>query len=127
MDSLPAELLEKIFGYLNWQDLELIEPTCQRWSAIIASRFFEPRLAAQSEPIRRALRAYGWERPGGKNEAALVKLLYGKVFHELPRRWRGEGGGGSGGGSGSGGSGGASGGVSVGPSLSPEVVLGEYE
>jgi hypothetical protein len=121
MDSLPAELLEKIFGFLNWQDLELIEPTCQRWSAIIASRFFEPRLAAQSEPFRRALRAYGWERPpGGKNEAALVKLLYGKVFHELPRRWRGEGGGG-------GGSGGASGGVSVGPSLSPEVVLGEYE
>ncbi len=125
MDSLPAELLEKIFGYLNWPDLELIEPTCQRWSAIIASRFFEPRLAAQSEPIRRALRAYRWERPpGGKNEAALVKMLYGKVFHELPRRWRG-GGGGSGGSSG-GGSGGG-GGASGGPSLSPEVVLGEYE
>ncbi len=126
MDSLPAELLEKIFGYLNWPDLELIEPTCQRWSAIIALRFFEPRLAAQSEPIRRALRAYGWERPGGKNEAALVKLLYGKVFHELPRRWRGGASGGSGGGGSGGGSGGG-GGASGGPSLSPEVVLGEYE
>ncbi len=110
MDSLPVELLEKIFRELDWNTLERIEPTCRRWSSIIALRFFQPRLAAQTASVRRRLRSYGW-RPGDDDNLPpdLVKQLYMKVFHELPRRWRG----------------GAD--DDSRPALSPEVTLGEYE
>jgi F-box-like len=107
MESLPAEILEKIFSYLDLKSLELLVPTCQRWSDIIALRFYQPALAAQSAAVRRQLAAGGWQA-AGKNSPALIRRLYRKVFHELPRRWRGVEGGHL-------------------SSVGPEIILGEYE
>ena len=107
MENLPAELIEKIFRYLDLKSLEYLEPTCRRWSEIIALRFYQPALAAQSSAVRRQLAAYGW-RPAGKNTSALIKRLYGTVMDELPGCWRGAEG-------------------ATRPTVGPEVTLGEYE
>ena len=33
--KLPNEILEEIFNYMEWSNLEVVSQVCQKWNAIV--------------------------------------------------------------------------------------------
>jgi len=85
-ELLPAEILVKIFDYLSFETLGLIEETCRRWSLIIIQTFYKKYLILQHYSIRKNYVEFC--RNPESFSPQRIKELYKLVTEELPENWR---------------------------------------
>ena len=60
METLPVEIVERIFTYLDLDTLDIVISVCVSWSKIITRRHFHPYLAAKEYSFGKYLARNCW-------------------------------------------------------------------
>ena len=85
METLPVEIVERIFTYLDLDTLDIVVSVCVSWSKIITRRHFHPYLAAKEYSFGKYLARNGWTLCC--SDVGLITKLFRKVRQSPPVAW----------------------------------------